>query len=41
VDLFSIQDNKDHGSLMGKNWEIVKDIEAWRAEVHRVAKSWA
>ena len=22
-------------------WEIVKDREAWRSEVHRVTKSWA
>ena len=24
---------------LSKLWEIVKDIEAWRAEVHEVAKS--
>ena len=24
---------------LSKLWEIVKDREAWRAEVHRIAKS--
>ena len=26
---------------LGKLLEMVKDREAWRAAVHRVAKSWA
>ena len=25
---------------LSKPWEIVKDWEAWHAEVHGVAKSW-
>ena len=25
---------------LSKFWEMVKDREAWRAAVHRVAKSW-
>ena len=25
---------------LGKLWEMVRDREAWRAVVHRAAKSW-
>ena len=25
---------------LGKLWEMVRDREAWRAAVHRIAKSW-
>ena len=25
---------------LGKLWEIVRDREAWRIAIHRVAKSW-
>ena len=33
-----ITDTMDMG--LGGLWELVMDREAWRAVVHRVAKSW-
>ena len=36
--LDGITDSMDMG--LGRFWQLVKDREAWRAVVHRFAKSW-
>ena len=36
--LDSISDSKDMS--LSKLWDMVKDREAWHAEIHGVAKSW-
>ena len=38
--LDGIIDLMDMGMGLGELWDLVMDREAWRAAIHRVAKSW-
>ena len=37
-EIVSIKDSRDMN--LSKLWEMVKDREAWQAEVHGITKSW-